>query len=82
MKMLSKRAMTLIALVLAAATFATAATGFAGEKKKRLHAAEHAIESVNTVSQLQLRNKMRNIQINDIQHTPSTPTIMLRGKKK
>ena len=77
MTMLSKRALTIIALVLVAATAATAATAFAGEKKRRnveLH--EQVVPPLQASSQAMLRLKLRRL---NAEH--NTPVVLLRSNR-
>lgn len=56
---MNKRTFTFMALVLVAATALTAATAFAGSKKKPYAVQEQAIESTNLTSAALLRLKLR-----------------------
>lgn len=66
MKMQSKRALAVMAIILAAATAATAATALAGEKKKKAAFQPTVVaETVNTTSQAMLRAKLRLLRNTD-----------------
>ena len=62
MKMLPKRAMTLMVLVLLVATAATAATAFAGQRKKAMFHPQVVAETVHLTSKAILLAKVRAIR--------------------
>jgi hypothetical protein len=77
MKSMTRKALVLMVVILAVATATTAATAFAGTKKKRIMVHEQVSDAIQVGSLAMLRLKMRAIRV---QRRPAVAFVTRGGK--